>query len=540
MEKNGNVSSWTVCTNCGHPLRQNISVNPILQPSSPLEELLNFTGVPSASDAVHVRVALEQTKSDMEKLDEEIGALESALTRLRNDREVLEKQSQRLEAVFAPVRRLPADVLIQIFHLLSTIEIRKANNVALLALCHVSRVWRAIALSTSSLWTHISIRVPDNDRAMESQAAAVQHWLTYSGDSPLYVDICGAKRDSSLPRNPALELLILQSHRWKDASLTLELDELSHYFRGVKGRLGQLGSLTMQLHGQAILIDYFEDAPSLTTFFMEGLGRSGEPFPISLPWDSLTHITTDFSSLTILQQCSSLVSCDLALWEEPTINLVELPHLRSFTMCNYTSRSLGWFYDSLSFPVLHTFDLDDPWETNSGHIASFLSRSSQALERLTLWSVCPTFNITDCLQVTPRLKYLTINPGPGGGIMSLHHLSLDLTSSTNTLLPELEILEFKVLYIRNEMSAVFDDAFVAMILSRLSAGGAESVIVPSPRHESNTRLRIVVIVMGSRKSSLEDPLQEEGIFNFLRLCREGGVDVSVSSADKEDLHIELA
>lgn len=91
---------------------------------------------------------IERTDSEIEQVDEEIRALNSALDRLLDNRRQLVKKSQQLKAILSPIRLLPTEILVEIFKLCRRDE---QDAMFPLDISHVGQRWRGIALSTPSL-----------------------------------------------------------------------------------------------------------------------------------------------------------------------------------------------------------------------------------------------------------------------------------------------------------------------------------------------------------------------------------------------------
>ncbi|KAJ7670723.1 hypothetical protein DFH06DRAFT_910303, partial [Mycena polygramma] len=98
--------------------------------------------------------------------DSEIHALQEVLSRLVSERNALRDYSAECRGLFSPIRRLPSEILVEIFalcrpHRVYVFDIREdwpedaAQRVAQTHLLHLSRVcygWHGTVMGTPTLW----------------------------------------------------------------------------------------------------------------------------------------------------------------------------------------------------------------------------------------------------------------------------------------------------------------------------------------------------------------------------------------------------
>ncbi|KZP08113.1 hypothetical protein FIBSPDRAFT_761921, partial [Athelia psychrophila] len=114
---------------------------------SPIAELLDTFVVPSPAECTLVHERILQLSLDMSKLDNEIGRVEKILEGLRHNRVALQKLSDRHQNILHPTRRLPVEILGEIF-----VQVQVALGSRSIAPTRVCRHWRAVAIATSQLW----------------------------------------------------------------------------------------------------------------------------------------------------------------------------------------------------------------------------------------------------------------------------------------------------------------------------------------------------------------------------------------------------
>ncbi|CUA77283.1 hypothetical protein RSOLAG22IIIB_06625 [Rhizoctonia solani] len=151
----------------------------------------DFNTLPDAATRATMGSTIKQSESTIDAMNEKINMLEIALAKLiaetKSQVESLADQKRALETgvasakgYLAPVRKLPADILSDIFMMLL-----ENDPLAPWTLSAVNRQWRTTALTTPRLWSRIRIQPP----AMPS-GNALRLWVERSGDScPLDIEI---------------------------------------------------------------------------------------------------------------------------------------------------------------------------------------------------------------------------------------------------------------------------------------------------------------------------------------------------------------
>src|SRR5271155_4400079 len=94
-------------------------------------------------------------------MKEEMARLERELEALSKDHDELDRQLTACQSLLTLPRRLPEDILREIFQLGLPTD-RNAypsKKTAPLIFTHICRRWRRVAISTPSLWSTIHIRI---------------------------------------------------------------------------------------------------------------------------------------------------------------------------------------------------------------------------------------------------------------------------------------------------------------------------------------------------------------------------------------------
>ncbi|KAJ6454382.1 hypothetical protein C8R45DRAFT_1037954 [Mycena sanguinolenta] len=236
---------------------------------------------------------LTSLSNQLASCDEEVARLRAKIDELGRHRTDLQEQYNRCQTLLVPVRRLPSEIVAEIFASIpntvdtvndaTTIALRTLARADILAVSQVCARWRAIALGTSSLWT--TIRLYPGLWGTVGTATKVtpllESALTRSGQCPLTIY---SNTDGAMFHGPALELLAQHSARWRAGTFIAPASDFQS-FSGARGNLPILESLEINATGsQPVAV--FEIAPNLRNFVIR---EPGGP-PISTP--ALTQVST--------------------------------------------------------------------------------------------------------------------------------------------------------------------------------------------------------------------------------------------------------
>ncbi|KAJ7755541.1 hypothetical protein B0H16DRAFT_716960 [Mycena metata] len=158
---------------------------------SSVKHLLHTNVIPSAQECARIPDILVQPRKDLATIEEEIQRTQQKLDELKYRREVLATDIDAHLALLSPVRRLPDDILREIFvtSLASTHNAIIASREAPLLLCQVCSDWRKIAFTTPRLWSSLHVVVPTEPQLQDTIFSLAQQWLARSGILPLSLSI---------------------------------------------------------------------------------------------------------------------------------------------------------------------------------------------------------------------------------------------------------------------------------------------------------------------------------------------------------------
>lgn len=425
----------------------------------------------------HFSLNLKGMQAELLQIDNEIKHLQ------RHRQNIIQAMSEQ-KSLLAPIRRIPEDVLSEIFMLCPEPPPATSflKNKAPFLLTQVCSRWRAVALSTQALWSSMIF-----DSEFGASPGLLQLWLLCSGGHPLDLDLSSlpsATKSAHNRRTAIIETLIEHQNRWQNVALFIRQSEFK-MLEGVPGSFPSLRNIALMSDGSGEVkstpLCIFENAPKLTevTFLIPT-----DPRLFSLPWSQLkTYIMLHRSPavcLQSLQQCSNVITCRIHCTAaendnvELSVNQQELPNLRSFRFRN--TNNIAPILDHLITPSLTFLKIENSRDEARitdipVPLVPFLERSSCRLQTLDLVRlVVPGSELIAILQQLPELNVLCVREWPHHHTMAIfttevfQRLTSDGSVSAITghpiLVPRLRTLEFR------GFMDVDDDIIVNMIDSR--------------------------------------------------------------------------
>ncbi|KAJ7646501.1 hypothetical protein FB45DRAFT_1098284 [Roridomyces roridus] len=318
----------------------------------------------------------------------------------------LEKHADFLDnthkSILSPLRRLPNELLAEIFTMVIRDTLRFDNNVPRpwsqppWTLARVCRRWTAVALGTSSLWSRVLLHL--NLIGLGEGAVTMTQLLHQrSGSAPLMVSI---HDDCDKETRGVLNLAFTHCERWKHVRLSglflAPMTPLISEISTVRERLPAL--TTLRIHAElkdaedslAEFRDIFAITPNLTAidaWFQHRDGFLLQP-PFEFPWRQLTTLSISFArseqALPIFPQLSTIVNLRVQLkWAgvSPTQSPIILPHLRMLEL--YSQRGLDSptsppLLSCLTSPLLRHLAVHNEAEKDA--VLNFLKRSECELK----------------------------------------------------------------------------------------------------------------------------------------------------------------
>ncbi|KAK0435303.1 hypothetical protein EV421DRAFT_2039228 [Armillaria borealis] len=354
-------------------------------PQSSLESFIHSNASPSNEDCASIKDSLSSlsTKSAhlrdiIDEQDEAIDKLSLILKRYEDSRRrILSEQAhvqdlieRHRRALSSPFRKLPIDIMREIFLLLSS-NAADPTDISWIA-SHTCTEWRAIATQTPMLWSKIHVAKDSNPYETyeflgvpelqslffsfktSSKEEIVRRALQLSGDLPLVisfiVDLGG--REVTYKHIAMLQSLLDHAPRWKVAYLKVHEGarrvtwgmNLIDKLRQLRGRVPILESISIEIgspfYGKKKYPNFITVAPRLSTV---AIGACSGEFKV-IPWQQIQRLI--------------LIAVHHAYFLDILRSAQSVGHLTLSPRSGY-----GYYVDntgiapSIILPAVHTLDL---------------------------------------------------------------------------------------------------------------------------------------------------------------------------------------
>lgn len=359
------------------------------------------------------------------------------------------------------VQRLPPELLAHVFLLSIYIDSDYPVARAVLLPSHVNQYWRDVALSTPTMWSHISVDVDQ----WQQEYDRCKVWLARASLCPLSITIIGEPRDDSdgysSGEQMVLDLLLGHFEQWQHLTLDMPHDALS-WLTAIKENIPLLHSLYIPSYynpapsSPSSFNVIFHSAPNLRHFRLDELDMNFI-LQLQVPWGQLTLLQLGACSyqdfLSILTRCPILEHLTVFI-EDRTVHLAGttqitdpvshsiIRHTKLTNLHVASSVDLSSFFSHLSFPSLRdlTLVIHRSWVQQSFN--SFLYRSSCSLRKLSInIPHASTDNIACILRRTPDLTELDLFHKVTRETLQL--LLVSGSASAQILVPRLKCLSVK-------------------------------------------------------------------------------------------------
>ncbi|KAK0444703.1 hypothetical protein EV421DRAFT_2034743 [Armillaria borealis] len=395
------------CPTCGLPGRLNLKhdnkqVLGILRAEQPLLEYDH--------DWVHQNIAT--LDGHLLSLRRSLSRLESLTALIQTQIDTTSTEKEQLESISAPIRRLPRDILLEIFSLSFRQEDARCYPWTLGHVCHW---WRDIVHSSPTLWSVVVLYPPYNPKIVEAQ-------LQRSGNVPLSVYI-STQYYGNVRNLTILDRVMSLCHRWS----TLELHAHGPmYERQLPSFFPQLRTLKVRGTWPSYLVPVL-DAPLLKTVRLDD-------FPLQSVPKHITHLALSILSikeLPVLLSFSNLVELRFMTkyftQDAAPTSMVTHPTIRCLSVSGISMLPF------LTLPALEHLRYDDRTE-GSSVVSAFLSRSRCTLKTLVTGTTRHGDSFLELLESQPSLCRLSIS------FLGDHHNVICQELSSPDFLPNLEHL----------------------------------------------------------------------------------------------------
>ena len=496
-----NFASSTSCAKCGGTGLVESEIPPYKLGPSPVPQLVGTNDPPSEFQADAIRNTMSEVQPFVSALDGDIVQVQARLMELQWKREILHSYFHEHERLLSPIRRLPADLLgdIFIFCLPERWQDRRfEGTIAPLLLTKICRYWRAVAVSTARLWSSFVY-----ESQSHSYVALTKLWLTRGVNCATNIRIAEPFVDPQV-----LNLLVSHSERWREVDIVLRSWMLSDVAT-VKDRLLLLQTLTIDGRGP------FDDQINFPWAQLDKLAVHSYNFSPTLA--GLEHAT----ALTDLR-LTAMFSCNPV----PT-NVIHLNQLRSLHLQFVNWGALNDLFPFLVSPALKDIciaqdeRIDFPvWICHEAFI-SFLSQSSCSLRRIAFHDV-PLYDVhlLQYMAYSPSLTELVLRGKASRSITDnvLHQLTYQDTEGVQEayLASGLQVIDIDAYHALNQ------SLFLDMVQSRLHIRTNNPIAMP--------RLRKLTITLPYEDGQLKPIVFSQA---RVRQLRDDGLDISIVQLSKE-------
>ncbi|KAJ7367372.1 hypothetical protein DFH08DRAFT_765167 [Mycena albidolilacea] len=373
---------------------------------SPFVDRLNTNYTPSDLETSKIRALLVGPTDELARMDAEIQAMEIALGQLKEQRELLKRPIDTHRALISSIRRIPLDVLLEIFFRCLPSEHNALIDPAEapLVLGHICRHWRAILYSTPMLWSSIHIPYEVPPTVGPRLARVVETWLERSASCALSISV--RSLDGGLfEDHPIISHLLPVSRRL--CSLELSSEELS-FIRP----LLQLGPddfpllKYLRLRGTENPADTnILRAPALEDVSLN-LVSSADPLSYPLRWSLLTGLNLEcypswnsqeggldtLGALNVLRRCPNIVRCKLRITRR-------VP----FGLCHSQEWISHWVVPKLRYLQVGDGKFADATSHNEDKMTAHIN--SKGFTSSSLQQLLQSFPMISHLRLLPEMVY---------------------------------------------------------------------------------------------------------------------------------------
>jgi hypothetical protein len=357
--------------------------------------------LPSDVETRQIQELISLDEQEGLRLDAEIAAAHATVDQLQLQRKKVGMTISIRKATISPIRRLPPEILGYIF-LLAIPHIRYVrpdSRSPPLTLRQICKAWKAIAESTSNLWSSIDLNF-NWSKGVESQLSdGIQGWLSRSSSHPINIEIGyqpGFVDGDDVPNLDQLfDMLMLFAIRWRYVSLCIPLHMMQRLLGCHESPLSMLHSLELHSSGPTVdvpTVSLTDSATALRRIILHG-HFTGSQW-VALPWHQLTHLITKGtpSSDMSVAECMAIIGrsprLEYGSFRLSFVAQASAPcpttHLQLSTfMITGKRRFILTLLDNLTLPALRRLTIDFGGPKGKGwlssllpHLTSLISRSS--------------------------------------------------------------------------------------------------------------------------------------------------------------------
>ncbi|KAJ7728293.1 hypothetical protein DFH07DRAFT_851234 [Mycena maculata] len=420
-----------VCSNCALPTSFEAD---LFSSDVPSQHLLRTNEHPTDAEVTDLQQTIEDSRNRIIQLDRAIAALQSTIDKHRRTRQMASDHIRKSTLILSVSRRLPTDILAEIFNWTVPDEPRKRpTDRSPWVLGRICSRWRSISVSLPELWTNIDRKIP---------LAMVKAHLDRSIPHPLTVELGYSDTGS-------VELLVTCSSRWEAADVEMR-GFMGPALTAIHGRLPALRRLKYNDNRGFQSFGAFAVAPALRHVVLSGRAS------LELPWAQLERLNlklSDSAGLAQLRLAQSLVELTVTgrPYGQTLTGTMELPRLRTLLVKD------GGLLQYLTLPALEDMYVS----MDVSPIPALIARSNCPLKRFTTDVPCLSVDIIPILEHAPALVHLRVTAISDILLLARLTIPADFSPYLRPIVPAL-----RELAVSNVADAAAGAQVVAMMESR--------------------------------------------------------------------------
>ncbi|KAF8997838.1 hypothetical protein BDQ17DRAFT_834826 [Cyathus striatus] len=495
-----------------------------------------------------VLLNISYAELEINSLDHEISRLQLSLAALQKRRDDLHKFAMQERSYFAPIRRLPEEILRYIFfqEYVDYADyglVACADRAPLRLITQVSSHWRSVAHSYPILWSSIYIDTRNQPRNSVRMAVPfIEKCILLSKESPLTLTFSGIF-ESSLLGDHCLQAIKQSAYRWGKIDIInqellqgIAASTTYSYLRSLKiGTITRSFSLNPSPKLKKITISGARDStlrislqstPSLTHI---NFIKIDSPFTMftDLPWSQITHFTSDVNNFLDGELSDMMRSMpNLMFFKFNGFSPLSIPIVLS-KVHTLTPGSRGSYMqhsnelEHFTVPSLKILHSERDFETDD--ILQFLRRSKCSLDGLTITSVALDERwLAEELNKVKKLCFY--HPLPSRLFDDIYWLTRgNDPGDEQPLFPQLEVLD--VQKIISDPEDTFVEDLVAMLTSQLPPTSQMAPAGESRDGTTETWLRSATIAF--KEELHEDAANIVKAFLRSEVAQQPGVEVTI-------------
>ncbi|KAF9560630.1 hypothetical protein CPC08DRAFT_665167 [Agrocybe pediades] len=430
--------------------------------NTPFSEYLHTNYVPNNIDRSHIQQLLSEPEQSLRRLNNEIERLQTVLNDLQGQRDALGLVIHEHYRLLTPIRRLPDDMLSEIFLWCLPDKHNAVMSAAEapLLLGRVCSRWRYVAYRTPRLWESLHIPIPtpptpgtlnystshhfqqvcaDFEDKFQRHCQAIRQWFARAGSRPLSLSFNPRETFPGTLNNifirKYLDLIFEFSNRWRSLEVSITTAEFSTLWATIPASsVPLLESLYLKFSRRTIQPDVWRESGLLRAPQLRVLHLSQfpcRPSTIFVNWSRLTHLSLSDSAAAVYRnkmltlteahgifaQCKHLVHCSMDIMDGPdTIcdihEIISLPYLLSLDVVDGAKGSATLF-DKLDVPSLRAISYHTRLVPRTGPswrspLLVLLSRTNGQIKSLATDIHLFTFQeVVECFESLPLLESFT-------------------------------------------------------------------------------------------------------------------------------------